>query len=223
MPDVNWIESIPSDGSVVRARDVRRAWRMVERGLSESLEFPDGQARAGAAIGYVAASSADSYGSGSQATDILKTFFQSDTTRLTAYVNVHDWPGGALTEDANLICIGSSQFVEHATEPGGGFWYQTSGESVVDGTLGTVGAGVTFSFTSDGLDNGTAGNNKTPIEYSVPPKVYVSVETAHYTPMISEVTEGGFTVWFIKNTGNYATSLVTTRWLSSGTLNEVPE
>jgi len=209
MVDVGWIETLPSDGSRVGlgARDLRDMHNKIATGMNESRGWPGGEIHQGAAKAFVGARSASSFPVGSLATDWGKIFFDSDNSTVYLYtVTTKTTPSEVLSQQTHLV--GTPRFMEHGTEPEGGFWYNSSGVSLV--AHADVSDRQQYSFSSDGLGSGE-------LVYDVPPQVQVMSDNTRILPVVSTITTGGFEA-IMFDTGAGPTSTVTMRWHSSGTI-----
>lgn len=124
MPTLNWVETLPSDGSAVgrSPAEIRQPMTNVALGLGTQLEWPGsgggselsaGQPKAGAARPYFAASSAKSLAAPQQ------LFLTSDTTRLYFMTS------------AGTVLAGTMYLMEHQTAPSTGRWVFQSGTTVL--------------------------------------------------------------------------------------------
>ena len=200
MTEINWDENIPSDGSTVRATEVRKLWSDVKVGLGTSLdwdgrvpgELKDGASRSFVTTGANAINHFESVSSSRE-----QMVYTSDTSRLYIINN---------SIAAKLQFVGNYLMFEYVDDPSPpGVWHHTSGRSKLVAPNGSVSL-ITFA---------AQGVGAAEVTYSVPPQVFVTSANTNYRPWIRQITTETFRVGM--EPLQAAASDVTIYWSSSGT------
>lgn len=201
MTEINWDEAIPSDGSTVRATEVRKLWSDVKTGLETSLEWDgrvNGELKVGASRAFVRAGGSQFSGTYESASSSREQLIIGSTSSQAfvmnnATANKFQFLGGY-----NML-----EYVDDPTPPG--VWHHTSGRSKLVAPDGTVSL-VTFA---------AQGVGAAEVTYSVPPQVFVTSANTDYRPWVRKITTETFQVGMEPLQG--AASDVTIYWSSSGT------
>ena len=200
-PLINWNESLPSDGSNVKADEIRNVWASLAAGLNESLEWDGataGQLRAGAAPSFVTVEAKVASLWESAASSSGKLAFASDTSRLFTL--------GLSTSRGRAAFAGGPQLLEHVDQvPLGHAWHIQSGTSLLVTPDGTS----IITYHSNGLNSSDA------VVYETPPQVLVTSDNTDYMPITTAISSTKFTVR-MRPIQHSATN-VNIRWVSSGT------
>ena len=200
-PLINWNENLPSDGSTVKAGEIRDVWAALTAGLNESLEWAGavaGQLRAGAAPSFITTEANIASLWESNASSTGKLAFASDTSRLFTL--------GIVTTVGRAAFAGGPQLMEHATQPQPGeVWLIGSGTSFLPSKDGDS----VITFNSNGLDSSDA------LVYETPPQVLATSDHANYMPVIINVTGTSFAVSMRPLAAGAVD--VNIHWISSGT------
>ncbi|KKN17316.1 hypothetical protein LCGC14_0967050 [marine sediment metagenome] len=201
-PEIRWNENLPSDGSIVRASEIRDLWAALGVGLDESLEWrgvAEGQLRAGAAPSFVTTEANIASLFESTASSTARLAFASDTSRL--------WTLGlAPTNTGKAYFAGGPQLLEHIDQvPQGHVWLIGSGTSLLVAPDGDS----TITYNSNGQNSSNA------LVYETPPKVFVISDNTDYMPVTGLVGSSNFTIQM--HPIQEVASNVNIRWVSSGT------
>ena len=201
MPNINWNEAVPSDGSQVGigATDIRRQWSALVEGTDESIDIlGTGLVKEGKSFA--------SYGAGNSvytAEGALRIV--SDLSRLLYHASAFSFTLPVDLDTRNQVLLGgTSQLIEHATVPTEGIWLQQSGESSVLSTTGDY----AFSYSSEGV--GTPN-----VIYGHVPNIYLTSDDTGTSVSVSSRTQGGFRVRTYAHGASQTTLGI--RWMSSGT------
>ena len=199
---LKWDENLPSDGSSVKAGEIRDVWAAVGGGLNESLEWYGsvaGQLRAGTAPSFVTDEANIAGLFESTASSTARLAFASDTSRL--------WTlglSGANTGKAYFA--GGPQLLEHIDQvPAGHGWLVGSGTSLIVAPAGTS----IITYHSNGVNSSDA------LVYETPPQVFITSDSTDYLPITTAIAGTNFTVQM--RPINEAAANVNIRWVSSGT------
>jgi hypothetical protein len=202
MADVNWIRTIPSDGSLtgVGARDIRQQKKAIADWLGESFQFPDSTnpLKPGGShplLGTQSASSFSLVGGGSEHT--YKGFFASDTSRFMVYWQGRKGPpspGGR----TRTMYMGGPNYVETSSDVGVAVALRVSGW-----TLLTI---------PDVRNRWVPFGNAI---FDATPTVLVTSSNSDYIPVVDAVFDDGFSLNMQPLSGSG--SNVTIRWTASGT------
>lgn len=200
-PVIKWDEAIPSDGSDVKAGEVRDIWAAISAGLNESLEWDGavaGQLRAGTAPSFLTTEANIASLFESNASSTGKLAFASDTSRLFTL--------GLAAIAGRAAFVGGPQLMEHddQTTPGTA-WHIQSGTSLIvapdDDTIAI--------FYSDD------GRTPQDVTYVTDPQVLVTSDNTNYMPVINSIGAASYSIGLRPIQG--AAANVTIRWVSSGT------
>ena len=200
-PLINWDELLPSDGSTVRAEEIRDIWAAVSAGLDESLDWDGvvpGQLRAGAAPSFITTEANIASLFESNASSAGKLAFASDTSRLFTL--------GLGANAGRASYAGGPQLIEHTDQATRGFaWHIQSGSSLLvapdDDTIAIF-------YSDDGLSPQN-------VTYATDPQVLVTSNNTDYMPLINSIGAASFSVSM--RPIQSAAANVTITWTSSGT------
>lgn len=201
-PLLKWDENLPSDGSSVKAGEIRDVWAALSTGLNESLEWEGvvaGQTRAGAAPSFVTLEANIASLQESTASSAGRLAFASDTSRL--------WTVGVSpTAAGKAHWAGGPQLLEHIDQvPAGHGWLIGSGTSLLVTPAGTS----IITYHSNGVNSSDA------LVYETPPQVFITSDNTDYLPVTTAIGGTNFTVQM--RPINEAAANVNINWVSSGT------
>lgn len=205
MSTINWVETIPSDGSAVGigARDIRANKYAIAEGLRESLNLGNkiDPIKQGAPRPYIdIESNSSNIDKGPVTTSSFtrgKLYFASDTSRLLLWTSVVSNIAAVAYFKENTFVVGSPRFIEHNTDPGRSVWIETSGFKK-------------FSTPDAGSGSISFGN----VVFDEAPQVYTWSSDTNYMPAVISVTRTGFSAKL--NAIHRAASDMTLFWRASG-------
>lgn len=200
-PLLKWDENLPSDGSNVRAEEIRDIWAAVSAGLTESLDWDGvvaGQLLAGAAPSFITTEANIASLFESNASSAGKLAFASDTSRLFTL--------GLAADVGRASYAGGPQLIENTDQATRGFaWHIQSGSSLLvtpdDDTIAIF-------YSDDGLSPQN-------VTYATDPQVLVTSDNTDYMPLINSIGAASFSV--AMRPIQDAAANVTITWTSSGT------